>query len=310
MIDNIALYRTFLTALRTGSLSQAARELYITQPAVSGAISQLEDALGVKLFFRTNRGITPTPEGELLGDYVGRAMTLLEEGEDKLRDVAGLRSGVLRVGASDMTLKFYLLDRLSAFNTAYPGVRISVTNNPTPRSLEALKAGKLDLCVVSDPVAPDPELSFRPVRRIRDIAVASPAIVRRLSPDGAPVSFDALADETVLLLEKNCSTRAYMERHFVRCHAPDSLLRPAFALAESDLLLEFAERGLGISFLVEDFALRAIEEGRVLPLPLRDPFPPRSFLLATLKKVPLSTAARRFLEQLKDDGAKKTKDPE
>jgi len=299
MIDNITLYKYFMMAINTGSLSKVAREMYVTQPAVSNAIQQLEDALEVKLFFRTSRGITPTPEGELLREYVANALSFLEAGEDKLRDIAGLRGGVLRVGASDMTLKFYLLDHLQRFNSEYPGVKLSVTNNPTPRTIEALKNGRLDFCVVSEPVENDSDIEFVPVRKIRDIACAAPSIADRISPNGEPVEFEALAKETIIMLERGTSTRTCIERHFTRCGLPEDLLAPSIELAQSDLLLEFALRELGVIFVVEDFAREAVSAGKLREIPLAKPFPERSFLMAYLKKIPLAAAAKHFIDEMK-----------
>ena len=298
MIDNITLYKYFLMAINTGSLSKVAREMYVTQPAVSNAIQQLEEALGVKLFFRTSRGITPTPEGELLREYVANAMSFIEAGEDKLRDISGLRGGVMRVGASDMTLKFYLLDHLQRFKSEYPGVHLSITNNPTPRTLEALKNGKLDFCVVSEPTDDDEDIEFIPVRKIRDIACAAPAIADRISPDKAPVPLEKLAGETLIMLEKGTSTRTCIEKHFARCMIPENTLSPSVELAQSDLLVEFALRELGVIFIVEDFAREAIAAGKLKEIQLERPFPERSFLLAYLKKIPLSAASKHFIKMI------------
>ena len=145
MVSNLSLYRIFLETAKHGSISAAAKHLYVTQPAVSVGIIQLETELGVKLFHRMSRGIKLTQEGEALYEYVSTAINTLENGEKKLRDMNNLDGGILRVGASDMTLKFYLLDHLEKFNREHPKVHLTVSNNPTPRSIEELKKGKLCL---------------------------------------------------------------------------------------------------------------------------------------------------------------------
>jgi len=203
------------------------------------------------------------------------------------------------VGASDMTLKFYLLDHLQRFNSEYPGVKLSVTNNPTPRTIEALKNGRLDFCVVSEPVENDSDIEFVPVRKIRDIACAAPSIADRISPNGEPVEFEALAKETIIMLERGTSTRTCIERHFTRCGLPEDLLAPSIELAQSDLLLEFALRELGVIFVVEDFAREAVSAGKLREIPLAKPFPERSFLMAYLKKIPLAAAAKHFIDEMK-----------
>ena len=139
MVSNLSLYRIFLETAKHGSISAAAKHLYVTQPAVSVGIIQLENELGVKLFYRMSRGIKLTQEGEALYEYVSNAINALENGEKKLRDMNNLDGGILRVGASDMTLKFYLLDHLEKFHREHPKVHLTVSNNPTPRSIEELK---------------------------------------------------------------------------------------------------------------------------------------------------------------------------
>lgn len=120
MIEKLSLYRSFLAAAAEGSISAGARALFVSQPALSADIHALEEALGVKLFFRASRGITLTPEGELLEGYVRPAFSLLDVGEERLRDIAGLHGGSLRIGASDMTLRFFLLDHIGRFLRPLP----------------------------------------------------------------------------------------------------------------------------------------------------------------------------------------------
>lgn len=301
MIDNLTLYRFFLEAARSGSITGAARRLYVTQPAVSSGIRQLESALGVQLFFRTSRGISLTPEGELLLDYVSSALGYLEAGEDKLRDIGGLHSGVLRVGASDMTLKYFLLDYLERFNADYPNVKLTITNNSTPQTLRALKDGLIDFCVISEPVEHDADIITKPVKQIRDIVVCSnsPRFDRLFT--GEPVTFERLAEYPLVMLERETSTRTYIENHFRACNAPEKLSEPSVELAQSDLVLQFALRGIGVSFIVEEFAREELASGSLCEVQLLYPFKPRRFLLAYLKKIPLSAASKKFISSIAED---------
>jgi len=304
MIDNLTLYKFFLKVAKSGSISSAARQLYVTQPAVSSGIMQLESALNVKLFFRTSRGITLTPEGELLYEYVSSGLTFLEAGEDKLRDISGLNSGIMRIGASDMTLKFFLLDHIETFNTKYPKVKLNVSNNPTPQTLKSLKNGQIDFCVISEPVEKDDDIVFVPVKTIRDIVICknneqyAPLINRQ-------VDLAELAEYTLIMLEHGTSTRVYLENYLHTANAPPALFEPAVELAQSDLILEFIKRGLGIAFIVEDFAKEAIRQGVISEVQLRDPAPPRRFMLGYLSKIPLSAASKKFIAEITEtDGNK------
>ena len=293
MVSNLSLYRIFLETAKRGSISAAARYLYVTQPAVSVGIGQLENELGVKLFFRTSRGIKLTQEGETLYEFVVNAMAYLESGEDKLRDLNNLEGGVLRVGASDMTLKFYLLDYLERFHREHPRVRLTVSNNPTPKSLEELKNGNIDFCVISEPVKTDDEIVYKKVKSIRDVMVCAPEKYAELG--GGAQSFEAVLSGTTVMLDRETSTRRYEEEWMRRCGVAEDLLQPDIELATSDLVVDFASRGIGIGCVVEDFAKRDIAEGRLKEIPLLKPFPPRSFIVAYLKKLPLSSGAKHFI---------------
>ena len=296
MVSNLSLYRIFLETAKRGSISAAARHLYVTQPAVSVGIAQLEGELGVKLFFRTSRGIKLTQEGQTLYEYVAGAMAYLESGEDKLRELHGLDGGTLRVGASDMTLKFYLLDYLERFHREHPKVRLTVNNNPTPRSIEELKNGNIDFCVVTEPVKDDGEIEYKRVKTVRDIMVCTPEKYATLG--GGAQTFEALLANTVVMLDRETSTRRYEENWMRKCGVKEEMLQPQIELSTSDLVVDFASRGIGIGCIVEEFARDAIKSGRLVEIPLEKPFPPRSFIVAYLKKLPLSSGAKHFLSIL------------
>ena len=115
-------YKVFYYVGRLGSITAAAEALCISQPAASQAIKQLEKALNTKLFLRTQKGVRLTTEGKLLYPYVERGMENLMDGEEMLKRLVDMDMGEVRIGASDMTLQFYLLPYLETFMSA---IRIS-----------------------------------------------------------------------------------------------------------------------------------------------------------------------------------------
>ncbi len=291
--ERFSLYPVFCEAARCGSISGAAKRLYVSQPAVSNAVAQLEASLGVKLFNRSSRGITLTEEGQVLYEHVCRSLEQLERGEDKLRAMNGLEGGVLRVGASDMTLKFFLLDYIERFKQNYPLVRITVTNAPTPRSLRSLREGIIDFAVVSGPLEPESGVACLRVRDVRDIAVATERYAA-LYPNGATPA--ELCRHPLIMLEEGTSTRSYLDS------CMPGLKKPDIELATSDLILDFARRSFGIAYIVEDFARWDIESGALREIPLLPPLPLRSFYLVYRTDTPLSAAAERLVSMIRDSG--------
>lgn len=296
MIQNIELYAIFVELSRYSSLSAAAKAMHISQPALSGKVAELERSLGVKLIFRSNRGFALTGEGEALLDHLRRGFSQIEAGENQLREIAGLGSGLMRIGASDMTLRFFLLDHLERFRREHPLVKLAVTNAPTPQTLAALRAGMIDFCVISEPIeaADRRELELIPVREIQDIFVCSERFGSLL---GHEVGFEELSAEPLVLLGQETSTRRYIDGFF----APDQLCAD-IELATSDLLLEFARRGIGAACIVEDFAREDLAAGRLFRIRLKRELPPRHFLLAYSKKLPLPSAAGRFVREICQGG--------
>ncbi|MBQ7377008.1 MAG: LysR family transcriptional regulator [Clostridia bacterium] len=293
MSDNVSRYATFLATAECSSVSRAAKQLFVSQPAVSAEIAALENSLKVKLFFRSNRGVTLTPEGRVLYEYIKKAFAFIEAGEEKLREISGLKTGLLRIGASDMTLRFFLLDYIAAYRAEYPDVRVNITNAPTPKTIESLRGGMIDFAVVSEPISltGNDDLFFIPVRKIQDIFVAAPTLP---IAQEKKISKEMLATYPMVMLERHTSTRRYVSS----CLGAD-FPAPAVELATSDLLLEFAERGIGVASVVEDFAAKSIADGRVVKLDVDLALPPRRFYVVYLKRLPLSAAASAMMDKLR-----------
>lgn len=296
MIEKLSLYRSFATVVRCGSISAAAKELFVTQPAVSTDIISLEGELGVRLFFRTNTGMKLTEEGRILYNHVSGAFSFLESGEEAMRGLAELKSGHLRIGASDMTLKFYLLDYIEKFCRDYPGIRLSVTNNPTPQTIEALKSGNIDFGVISEygdgSLSRVDGIKLIPVREIRDVFVCSPDNPLASAESVTPAM---LCEYPIVMLERTTGTRLYL-----KTQKGYEGLEADIELSTSDLLVDFATRGIGVAAVARDFAEEAIREGRLCEIKLAFPIKPRHFLLAYLEKIPRTAAAEKLVEILLD----------
>lgn len=287
---NLEYYRAFYYVGKYQSITRAAQELSISQPAVSQAIRNLELALGTSLFVRTPKGMQLSAEGSVLYPWVAQGYEYICLGEQKLREQMDLEAGEIRIGASDMTLQFYLLDYLEQFHEQYPRIKVRVTNAPTPETLKHLREGKIDFGAVTAPISGDTHLTLHKVREIRDIFVAGE---KYKSYSGREISFTELETLPLISLEGKTSSRTYVEE-FVRKFQVQ--LRPEFELATSDMLIQFARRGLGIACVVEDFARKDLENGSLFALKLTEEIPPRAMYLVTNEQIPMSSAARRLLE--------------
>lgn len=290
MSSNLEYYKVFYHVGELGSITLAAERLCISQPAVSQAIKQLEQSLHVALFVRSSKGVKLTHEGELLYHYVKHGLESIWNGEAMLKRMQDLETGEVRIGASDMTLQFYLLPYLERFHQQHPNIRVTVSNGPTPETLGFLARGDIDFGVVSTPFEAEEGIESVPVKEIQNVFVAGPDFFH-LNDQTLPYS--ALKTLPCIFLEKGTSTRRFMDQWLSR---KGIVVEPEFELATSDMVVQFAMRNLGIGCVMSGFAAEAIRQGSLIALKFEEEMPPRHFAVVTHSKNPMSIAGKHLLE--------------
>lgn len=294
-MENLEYYKVFYYVAKTGSLTLAAGELLISQPAVSQSLKQLETALRTKLFVRASRGIRLTAEGELLYSYVAKGCEQIALGEQRLKQMLNLELGEIHIGASDMTLQFYLLPYLELFHERYPAIKVNVSNAPTPETLANLRENKIDLGVVSTPFDDREDLCAVQVREIEDVFVAGRKFIRYKN---RMLDLQELEKMPIIYLDGATSTRNYMDAFLVQNGVH---IQPEFQLATSDMIVQFALRNLGVGCVMRDFAKGYLEDGRLFELRFNRIIPKRHFSVVTNPRNPLSAAARNLLQLMEED---------
>jgi DNA-binding transcriptional LysR family regulator len=301
---SLELYRIFDAAARTRSFSEAARELYISQSAVSQAVRQLESAAGTRLFIRSGRGTELTAEGRLLSGYVSSALALIGQGENRLQELRELSEGELRIGAGDTAARWFLLPAIQSFHEAYPNIVLKMTNRTSTETLALLRAGRIDVGFVNLPLEAE-GITFDSCMDIHDVFVAGEKFGRLR---GRVLSPAELASYPLIMLEKRSNSRSYVDKYFL---SRGVALQPQLELGAHHLLLDYAEIGLGIACVIREFSAHALGRGGMFELEQDEPVPGRAIGACWLDQLGLSPAARRFVEMVKDaytpDGRKNQK---
>lgn len=294
MNTNLEYYKIFYYVVKYGGFTKAAEKLCITQPAVSQSMKHLEEALSTALFYRTPKGMRLTREGEELYSYVKQGYEYLVLGEEKIKEMQDLSHGEIRIGASDMTLQFFLLPYLEKFHQQYPKVKIGVTNGPTPDTIGQLLSNNIDFGVISTPFSEREEIEFWPVSQIEDVVVAGS---RFCSLKNRTFSYSILQELPLICLEENTSSRRFIDQYM---EENDVVLKPEIELATSDMIVQFVLRNLGIGIVMKDFVKSYLEEKKLFELQFEHPFPKRKIGIIQKKKHPLSAAAQKFLSNIND----------
>ena len=293
MISKLDLYKVFRQVGKSGSFSKAAEELYMTQPAVSQSIMQLENELNVRLFNRTRKGVTFTTEGENLFDYVNSAITLIEAGEEKILEFKNLSTGELKIGVGDTISKHYLIQFLEKFHNKYPNIKLKIINGTTIELCSYIKSRDIDIAICNFPIEDD-SLELMPCAEIQDIFVCGEKYKNLINNK---ISYDELIKLPLIFLEKSSNSRKYVENFMM---SKGINISPDFELGSYDLLLEFAKINLGIACVIKEFSKEFLEKNYVYEIDTIESIPKRSIGACYLKKVPLSFVAIEFLKVMKD----------
>lgn len=289
-MTNYELYKVFYWAAKTGSLTKAAKALYLTQPSVSHSIKQLEDRFELTLFYRTSKGVSLTQEGSVLYSYIEQSQVLISLAEEKLTALKNLKSGELRIGGSDSLFKHYLLEHLEKFHLAYPEIKLQLIHGTTPEIINYLKEGKIDLGVVRMPIS-DSQLEFREGTKLQDCFVAG-AHYAELRNE--VLTLEKLTQYPIVLFSRNSRARMAITEVYQRYGYE---LKPAIEVGSVDLLIELARKGLGISYVTREFVKKELEEGSLFELNIDVQLPPSQVGIMNMRNVPLSTVARKFVER-------------
>ncbi|QHT64041.1 LysR family transcriptional regulator [Paenibacillus lycopersici] len=292
MTNNYELYKVFYWAAKTGSLTQAAKALYLTQPSVSHAIKQLEDSFGLTLFYRTSKGVSLTQEGAVLYSYIEQSQILISVAEEKMAALKNLGSGELRIGGSDSLFKHYLLPYLEDYHQRYPGIKLHLNHGTTPETIAFLKEGRIDVGVVRMPVVDDQLEVMRGIQ-LQDCFVAGE---RYAELQGMILSFEQLLQYPIILFSRNSRVRMAITELF---QSYGHEIKPEIEVGSVDLLIEFARKGLGISYVTREFVARELEAGSLFEIKLNVKMPPSQVGFMTMRNMPLSSAASKFIELVK-----------
>lgn len=276
--------RYFVTVVETGSISAAARKLYMTQPPLSAQMQALEQELGCPLLERGARRVELTDAGRRLYERAKTLLELEQTAREEVRACADPAGGVLRLGVVSSVAGEMVPRWLTAFTRQMPGVQLRLTEANTFRLLEQLRQGHIQLAIVRTP-CPDEGLVQLPLAEERLVAVAPAGGL-----PAAPVALESLTAQPLVIYRRwEPLLREQAERAGLS-------LRPRCVCDDARTAVQLAAAGMGVAVVPAS----AAQPGLTVA-PLREPI--RSGIqLVYRPETPLSACARRFVEGLKAEG--------
>ena len=283
---NYELYKVFYHVASTLSFSEASKQLFISQSAVSQSIKTLERKLDQTLFIRSTKHVQLTPEGEILLRHIEPAMHFIRRGEAQLLDAAAT-GGQIRIGASDTICRYFLVPYLERFHRDFPSAHIKVINQTSIKCVELLETGQVDLIVTNYPNQYLSNVSsIKKIRTFKDVFIANKSFEQL---KGQKLSYEQLSKYPILMLDKRSTTSEFLHRLFQQHHLD---LVPEIELTSNDLLIDLARIGLGIAF-IPDFCIQEPNDDLFI-VETEEELPTRELVIAHNEQIPLTKASRQW----------------
>jgi DNA-binding transcriptional LysR family regulator len=287
--SNLNRYRLFCAVAEAGSISAAAERNFISQPAISKAISKMEDSLSTALFFRNHNGVSLTEEGKILYEQLKNAFDIIKTGEDKLRIINEKGIGHLRLGASGVLTKNILLPYLKRYVAENPHVGITIECKSSSQIARILSDGGIDIALMVKPITVA-DIDCKVIGQIHDAFVCTREYRDNLAKNNQPVNF--WRDANIMLMDTSNASRIHIEKYFKDKElAPQKILE----VTTMDMLIEFAKVGIGVACVIEEFVQKELSTGELIKIPLPTPVPGRDIMFATAKYAKITGSMQKFM---------------
>ena len=211
-------YKIFYYVAKYQNFTKAARVLGNNQPNITHSMNRLESQLNCVLFIRSNRGVTLTPEGEMLYSRIASAAVQIQDAEEELSASATLEHGTISISATETALNIYLSEKLRAFHNNFPGIRLRISNHSTPQAVQAVKNGEVDFAIVSTPAEIESGLKMVELKPFYEVLVGGRTFTALASQS---LTLKELRSYPLISLSDESVTRS-LYRQFFLDHRPDA----------------------------------------------------------------------------------------
>lgn len=275
------------------SFSKAAEDLFLSQPAVSSHIRNLENEFGTKLIYRSSKHVDLTPAGEIFYEQACKIINQYKEAKEKINQIQSVVSGNLRIGASFTVGEYILPELVSQTATRYPNLDITVTIANTEEIAQGLRQNRLDVALVEGKIS-GKEFILEPFMVDELVLIA---------PPGHPltkiqsVSAKDLEDLVWILREAGSGTREFSD-HFI--HTLNIRLRHSYVFSSNTGVKAAVTSGLGIALVSKLIIQKELKAGELAVIPLHPKLPrlSREFIIARGHETYFTKAAEVFLMEL------------
>lgn len=285
---NYNLYKSFLVVYETQNISKAADFLYISQPAVSHNIKELEKQLGIQLFYKKSNGMSATSEAEILYKYISSAFNSIWKGEQTITDMAGLKTGVVKIGIPSYLSVIYLSNIITEFRQSYPNIKIEIVSKPAIDLVSMLQTQNIDIMIDSSPITTEKsKIQVKYLKSFSHCFVTTDKFYteKLISVDNInnlPLIISSQSSEEIKLL-KNAFT--------------DIKINPIIEAWTTETILKLVKNGNGVGYTQEEYVQEELANGTLKKLKLSFT-PPKLDIYCGYFNDTLAYAPKKFIDFL------------
>ena len=285
---NYNLYKSFLVVYETKNISRAADILYISQPAVSHNIKELEKQLNIQLFYKKSNGMNTTSEADVLYKYISSAFNSIWKGELTISDMAGLKTGVVKIGIPSYLTVLFLSDIITDFRAKYPNVKIEIVSKPIADLITMLQTQNIDIVIDSQPITT--EKSSMDIKYLKSYSHCFFTTDKYYSEK-------SFGTENINSLPLIISSQSSEEIKQLKNSVVGIKINPVIEAWTTESMIKLVKEGNGVGYCQEDYIKEELENGTLKKLNLLFA-PPKLDIYSGYIVDTLAFAPKRFIEFL------------
>lgn len=285
---NLNSLRIFYEVATAKSFLDASNKLFISQPAISKCMSKLEEELGITLFYRANKGISLTPSGELLFNYLKDVRDSLLSCERVLISMNDIEEGKIVIGVQSHIVRNYLMDKIDSFRLKHSKVIFELIDLPTNELIEKLEDRKVDFVIDATPI----NTVYNNIE-IKPICSLSTTFVKSINNKNIIENLIDLEDENLILP----APRGAFRRNLNKCFNNVGIqINPILEFETEELIIEAVRRNLGVGYVVKS-AIKYLVDSNILEyVDIEEKLPEMEINLVYINNH-LTNIAKLFIEE-------------
>jgi len=287
------LYKIFLYLFEEKSISKTANKLYVSQPAISYSLKELENQLGYTLFYRNSKGIEPTLEAKELYSYISTAFNILNDAEEHIKNLNNLNIGCIRIGTPSHIGIFYLSRFIVDFRKIYPGIKFEIISKSTADLVEMLETRNLDLIVDTLPINSKKNVTKVTLSKLYNCFAYNKKILKDVEIN----QVDDLKNYPLILPSATSSIRLKLDEYM---ESRNAKLNPILESWTTEMMLEMVRRGVGIGYFIKNVIDTQSDKDDFEVISFDNKLPTVDVCCVYVNEF-LTTATRKFVEILTSD---------